>query len=279
MSAEAGMQAWLCVARRNVATTDSAARSAGTQAATTPPLKHCKPSSYIDRSAATCRSPAACCPAAASPSALERSYAKLHSIIYRKPHDWRARTLMLFREEIPEVVHELRGAIFWVTLLFVLSAGAGWWLVSSYPELISLLADEQTINQRRARPAVDRGHAQRRALLDDLARHPVQQHRREPDGVLRRRVLRAGHVLYHRHQRADARRDVRFHAPAWPRRRAAEVRHRARRGGAVGDLYRRRRGHHARRSIDSPDASDPPRIVSARRHQGLASCCCSVRCC
>lgn len=78
--------------------------------------------------------------------ALERSYAKLHSIIYRKPHDWRARTLMLFREEIPEVVHELRGAIFWVTLLFALSAGAGWWLVSSYPELISLLASEQAIN-------------------------------------------------------------------------------------------------------------------------------------
>ncbi|HEY0940220.1 MAG TPA: stage II sporulation protein M [Steroidobacter sp.] len=78
--------------------------------------------------------------------ALERSYAKLHSIIYRKPHDWRARTLLLFREEIPEVVRELRGAIFWVTLLFALSAGAGWWLVSSYPELISLLASEQMIN-------------------------------------------------------------------------------------------------------------------------------------
>lgn len=78
--------------------------------------------------------------------ALERNYAKLHSIIYRKPHDWRARTLILFRHEIPEVVYELRGAIFWVTLLFVLSAGAGWWLVSSYPELISLLASEQAIN-------------------------------------------------------------------------------------------------------------------------------------
>lgn len=78
--------------------------------------------------------------------ALERNYAKLHSIIYRKPHDWRARILLLFREEIPEVVRELRGAIFWVTLLFVLSAGAGWWLVSSYPELISLLASEEMIN-------------------------------------------------------------------------------------------------------------------------------------
>ncbi len=78
--------------------------------------------------------------------ALERSYAQLHSIIYRKPHDWRARTLLLFREEIPEVVRELRDAIFWVTLLFVLSAGAGWWLISSYPELISLLSSEEAIN-------------------------------------------------------------------------------------------------------------------------------------
>jgi uncharacterized membrane protein SpoIIM required for sporulation len=78
--------------------------------------------------------------------ALEHSYAKLHAIIYRKPHDWRARLLTLFREEIPEVVHELRPAIFWVTLLFVLSAGAGWWLIAQYPELISLLASEDMIN-------------------------------------------------------------------------------------------------------------------------------------
>lgn len=78
--------------------------------------------------------------------ALEHSYAKLHSIIYRKPHDWRARLLTLFREEIPEVVHELRGAIVWVTLLFALSAGAGWWLISAHPELISLLSSEEAIN-------------------------------------------------------------------------------------------------------------------------------------
>ncbi len=78
--------------------------------------------------------------------ALEASYAKLHAIIYRKPHDWRARLRTLFREEIPDVVHELRGAIQWIGLLFALSAGAGWWLVASYPELISLLASEEMIN-------------------------------------------------------------------------------------------------------------------------------------
>ncbi|MFC4309180.1 stage II sporulation protein M [Steroidobacter flavus] len=85
-------------------------------------------------------------PASRVTKALEHSYVKLHSIIYRKPHDWRARLLSLFREEIPDVVHQLRGAIFWVTLLFMLSAGAGWWLISAHPELISLLADEEAIN-------------------------------------------------------------------------------------------------------------------------------------
>jgi len=78
--------------------------------------------------------------------ALEERYAKLHTIIYRKPHDWRASLKTLFREEIPAVVRDLRTYILWVSLLFALSAGAGWWLVASYPELIGLLASEEMIN-------------------------------------------------------------------------------------------------------------------------------------
>jgi len=78
--------------------------------------------------------------------ALEARYAKLHAIIYRRPHDWRARLRTLFREEIPDVVHDLRGPMQWVGLLFALSAAAGWWLIASYPELISLLASEEMIN-------------------------------------------------------------------------------------------------------------------------------------
>jgi uncharacterized membrane protein SpoIIM required for sporulation len=99
-------------------------------------------------------------PASRVTRALERSYAKLHAIIYRKPHDWRARTRMLFREEIPEVVRELRVPIFWVSLLFVLSAGAGFWLVSSYPELITLLASEEMIN------GVERGRLWTEGMLN-----------------------------------------------------------------------------------------------------------------
>ena len=92
--------------------------------------------------------------------ALEHSYAKLHAIIYRKPHDWRARMRTLFREEIPGVVRELRIPIIWVTLLFVLSIGAGWWLVSTYPELISLLASEDMIN------GVERGRLWTEGMLN-----------------------------------------------------------------------------------------------------------------
>lgn len=92
--------------------------------------------------------------------ALEARYARLHAIIYRKPHDWRARLRTLFREEIPAVVHDLRGTLQWVGLLFALSTAAGWWLVASYPELISLLASEEMIN------GVENGHLWTEGMLN-----------------------------------------------------------------------------------------------------------------
>ena len=85
-------------------------------------------------------------PASRMTRALAQSYARLHAVIYRKPHNLRERLRSLFQEEIPQVVHELRGHIQLVGLLFALSAGAGWWLVSTYPELIGLIASEQMIN-------------------------------------------------------------------------------------------------------------------------------------
>lgn len=92
--------------------------------------------------------------------ALESRYTKLHTIIYRKPHNWRARLLSLFRDEIPEVVDELRAPILWVSLLFALSIAAGWWLIATYPELISLLASEEMIN------GVERGRLWTEGLLN-----------------------------------------------------------------------------------------------------------------
>lgn len=78
--------------------------------------------------------------------ALAQSYARLHAVIYRKPHNWRDRLRRLFREEIPQIVHELRPQIQFVALLLALTAGAGWWLVGTYPDLIGLLADERMID-------------------------------------------------------------------------------------------------------------------------------------
>jgi uncharacterized membrane protein SpoIIM required for sporulation len=99
-------------------------------------------------------------PASRVTRALEAHYARLHAIIYRKPHDWRATLRTLFREQIPAVVHELRAPIQWVSLLFALSAGAGWLLISNYPELITLLASEQMIN------GVEHGHLWTEGMLN-----------------------------------------------------------------------------------------------------------------
>jgi uncharacterized membrane protein SpoIIM required for sporulation len=85
-------------------------------------------------------------PASRVTRALEASYTRLHTIIHRKPHNWQARLLSLFRDEIPEVVDELRPTILWVSLLFALSIAAGWLLVATYPELVGLFVSEQMIN-------------------------------------------------------------------------------------------------------------------------------------
>jgi uncharacterized membrane protein SpoIIM required for sporulation len=92
--------------------------------------------------------------------ALDQSYARLHAVIYRKPHNALERIRRLFREEIPQVVHELRPTIQWVTLLFALSAAAGYWLVRAYPELIGLLASESMID------GVERGHLWTEGILN-----------------------------------------------------------------------------------------------------------------
>lgn len=78
--------------------------------------------------------------------ALAQSYARLHAVIYRKPHNWRERLRSLFQDEIPQVVREMRGSIQLVALLFALTAGAGYWLINTYPELIGLVASDQMID-------------------------------------------------------------------------------------------------------------------------------------
>lgn len=99
-------------------------------------------------------------PASRMTRALAQSYARLHAVVYRKPHNWRARLRSLFQEEIPAVVRELRGPLQLVSLLFALSAAAGWWLVGTYPELISLVASDEMID------GVERGQLWTEGILN-----------------------------------------------------------------------------------------------------------------
>jgi uncharacterized membrane protein SpoIIM required for sporulation len=92
--------------------------------------------------------------------ALEQRFAKLHTIIYRKPHNWRARIGTLFRDEIPAVSAELTIPLQWIGLLFALSAAAGWLLVSNYPELIGLIASDDMIT------GVEQGHLWTEGMLN-----------------------------------------------------------------------------------------------------------------
>jgi uncharacterized membrane protein SpoIIM required for sporulation len=76
---------------------------------------------------------------------LQALYAQLHEMIRRRPHGGRAAWLYMFRTRIPHIVSGLRGHITWITLLFVLSMTAGWWLITAFPELVSLIPSETMI--------------------------------------------------------------------------------------------------------------------------------------
>jgi uncharacterized membrane protein SpoIIM required for sporulation len=78
-------------------------------------------------------------------AALETLYARLHAGLHRPPHRSRSDLRRLLRDDVPQVMRELRPHLMWVTLLFVLSGAAGAWLVHTYPELIGLIASEEMI--------------------------------------------------------------------------------------------------------------------------------------
>lgn len=77
---------------------------------------------------------------------LEQIYLQAHRLVFRKPIRLREELIDLFLREAAGIVRSLRGHILWVTLLFILSAGAGYWLVATYPELAALFASEEMID-------------------------------------------------------------------------------------------------------------------------------------
>jgi uncharacterized membrane protein SpoIIM required for sporulation len=83
---------------------------------------------------------------------LESLYTQLHALINRKPRGGGAGLLTLLRVDIPAAARELRGHIVSMAALMTVAALAGWWLVNTYPQLISIFASEQMIE------AVEQGH-------------------------------------------------------------------------------------------------------------------------
>lgn len=76
---------------------------------------------------------------------LGHTYVRLYRALFRAPRAPVAAQVAGFRNDIPRIVALLGRHIAAVTAWFVLTALAGWWLVTTYPELIALFASEQMI--------------------------------------------------------------------------------------------------------------------------------------
>lgn len=76
---------------------------------------------------------------------LEATYADLHDVIHRPARrPWQA-LLSLLRDQIPAALHAMRLHVLAVSLLFVASGVAGFWMVIVYPDLIQLFASPNLI--------------------------------------------------------------------------------------------------------------------------------------
>lgn len=76
---------------------------------------------------------------------LESLLAQANDLIHRRHYPLRLELLRFLRDEIPAAVRELYRPIVFSFVIFVLSGLFGWWLVSTYPELVSLVASEEMI--------------------------------------------------------------------------------------------------------------------------------------
>jgi uncharacterized membrane protein SpoIIM required for sporulation len=85
-------------------------------------------------------------------SGLESLYGQLHGVVNRRPRGGIAALRLLFANDVPKAAYELRARIASMGLLMSMSALAGWWLVSTFPTLVSLFASDEMIEQ------VEQGH-------------------------------------------------------------------------------------------------------------------------
>lgn len=85
-------------------------------------------------------------PGTALTQALEASYQHAHDVIHRPATRFWSELKVLYTRRLPEVSSRLVPQLAAVCMLFMLTAVAGWSLVSNYPELASLFASHEMID-------------------------------------------------------------------------------------------------------------------------------------
>ncbi len=91
---------------------------------------------------------------------LEALYSQLHALISRKPRGGVAGLLDLLRVDSPDAARELRSRMLAMALLMTAGAAAGWWLIATFPSLISLFAGRAMIEH------VEAGHLWTEGILN-----------------------------------------------------------------------------------------------------------------
>lgn len=80
---------------------------------------------------------------------LESLLLRANDVIHRKHSPFWIQLTKFLRIDIPRITFELWLPILFSFLIFTLSALFGWWLVDTYPEMASLVASEEMIEQVR----------------------------------------------------------------------------------------------------------------------------------
>jgi uncharacterized membrane protein SpoIIM required for sporulation len=84
-------------------------------------------------------------PASRAREYLEHAYARAHATLYHGGFDLRSALLRVLAVEVPATIRWLAPYILWTTVIFVLSAWAGYALIHRYPDLIALFVSPSVI--------------------------------------------------------------------------------------------------------------------------------------
>ena len=91
---------------------------------------------------------------------LEATYADLHDVVHRAARRAPMVLWSVLRDQVPAAMYAMRVHVLAVTLLFVIAAVAGFWLVNTYPDLIAMFASRELIS------TVERGELWTDGLLN-----------------------------------------------------------------------------------------------------------------